>query len=72
MKRLEVNLNDYQQLVQIYHAESGRAAAVLAASFIEHCLAAFIKHFLVKDNDIVASTVCKSNNRVTFFVWSTA
>jgi len=70
MKRLEVNLNDYQQLVQIYHAESGRAAAVLAASFIEHCLAAF--HFLVKDNDVVASTVCKSNNRVTFFVWSTA
>jgi hypothetical protein len=52
MKPLEVNLNDYQQLVEIYHAESDRAAAVLAGSFIEHYLAAFIKRFLVKDSDI--------------------
>ena len=52
MKPLEVNLNDYQQLVEIYHAESDRAAAVLAASFIEHYLAAIIKCFLVKDKDI--------------------
>lgn len=44
-----VNLDDYQKLVEDYHKESDRAAIVLAGSFVEHYLAAYLKHFTVQD-----------------------
>ena len=47
-----VNLNDYQQIVLDYHKESDRAAIVLAGSFVEHYLAAYLKHFMVDDKSI--------------------
>jgi hypothetical protein len=44
-----VTLNDYQSIVADYHSESDRAAIVLAGSFVEHCLANYLKHFMIQD-----------------------
>lgn len=39
MKRLPLNMNDYQSFVQEFHAESERAAIVMAGGFLDHYLA---------------------------------
>ena len=53
MKPAKVDLNDYQKLVETYHGESDRAAAILAGSFVEHYLAEYLKTcYLIEDPDI--------------------
>ena len=53
VKPTKIDLNDYQKLVETYHSESDRAAALLAGSFVEHYLAEYLKTcYLVKDPDI--------------------
>jgi DNA-binding MltR family transcriptional regulator len=43
---------DYQRVVEDYHKESDRAAIVLAGSFVEHYLAAYIKRFMIEDEAV--------------------
>jgi hypothetical protein len=53
MKPTKVNILDYQKIVESYHGESDRAAALLAGSFVEHYLAEYLKTCcLVSDPDI--------------------
>jgi len=52
MKPQDVNLVDYNDVVELYHSESDRAAAILAGSFLEHYLAVFLKEFLIDDPEI--------------------
>ena len=53
MKPTKVDLNDYQKLVETYHNESDRAAALLAGSFVEHYLAEYLKTcYFVRDSNI--------------------
>ena len=52
MKPEPVNLLDYQNIVETYHKGSDRAAIVLAGSFVEHFLAAYLQHFMLNDDSI--------------------
>ncbi|QWV96090.1 MltR family transcriptional regulator [Geomonas nitrogeniifigens] len=49
MKPVEVGLQDYNSVVDLFINESDRAAAVLAGSFIEHWLAGYLRTFMVED-----------------------
>jgi len=40
---------DYNKLVEVYHNDTDRAAAVLAAAFLDAYLAEFLRFHLVKD-----------------------
>jgi hypothetical protein len=51
MKPNDVNLSQYNDVVETYHGESDRAAAVLAGSFVEHYLASYLKEYLVRDSE---------------------
>lgn len=49
-KKTRMNLIDHVvNMVDSYHAESDRAAAILAASFLEASLALFLKEFMIDD-----------------------
>jgi DNA-binding MltR family transcriptional regulator len=52
MKPLDVNLGQYNDVVELYHNESDRAAAILAGSFVEHHLAVLLKAFLIEDSEV--------------------
>lgn len=53
MKPIKVNLSDYQRVVELYHNESDRAAAVLAGSYVESYLAEYLKTCeLISDPEI--------------------
>ena len=49
MKPTDLDIDDYHASLQSFHAESDRAAAVLAGSFIENYLAKYLKIFMVED-----------------------
>lgn len=51
MKPINVNLADYQSMVEHFHSETDRAAAVLAGSFLEHYLAVALKAVLKHDDE---------------------
>ena len=42
-------LKDYNEILELYHNESDRAAAILAAAFLEDCLGNYLKSILIKD-----------------------
>lgn len=44
--------SDYNKIVNLYHGESDRAAAVLASSFMDKCLEDCLKAFLVDDPSV--------------------
>jgi|SRR5882672_1674464 len=50
-KPLNVDLGDWNQMVEIFHGESDRGAAILAGSFAEHALGTFLTH-KVKDKSV--------------------
>jgi Mannitol repressor len=52
MTERDLKIDDYQKLVESYHTESDRAAAVLAGSFLEGYLAQFLRHFLAKEPEV--------------------
>ncbi len=53
MKPTKVDINDYQKIVELYHNESDRAAAILAGSFVENYLVEYLKTcFLIADPEI--------------------
>jgi DNA-binding MltR family transcriptional regulator len=49
---MDLKVTDYQELVETYHAESDRAAAVLAGSFLEEFLGQFLRQFLAKEPEV--------------------
>ena len=51
-KPQRLDLSDYHGVVEDYHKESDRASVVLAGSFVEHYLAAYLKHFMIDDASI--------------------
>ena len=48
-KRIDLDIDKYQDMVKNYHEESDRAAAVLAGSFIEEFLRLFLREQLLDD-----------------------
>ncbi len=48
-----MNLADYTEVVKLFHDESDRAAAILAASFLENFLGEFLKNYMVKDQEVL-------------------
>jgi len=52
MKKKKLNLVDYNKMVEFYHEESDRAAAILAASFLETFLGQFLKEFMINDQQV--------------------
>lgn len=51
MNYLDLDIGDYHDVVKMFHSETDRGAAVLAASFVEHYLAAYLRFFMVGDAD---------------------
>lgn len=51
-------LKDYNKIVQSYKDESDRAAALLAASFLEHIFAEKLRSFFAKDKSVEALFEC--------------
>ncbi len=51
-KKTKMNPNDQMNMVDSYHKESDRAAAILAASFLDAYLAQFLKKFMVNDQKV--------------------
>ena len=51
-KKTIMNLIDRINMVDSYHKESDRAAAILAASFLDASLAQFLKEFMINDNKV--------------------
>lgn len=51
-KKTKMNPNDQMNMVNSYHKESDRAAAILAASFLEAYLAQFLKKFMIDDQQV--------------------
>ncbi len=47
MKPIDVSITDYQQMVVLFHGETDRGAAVLAGSYVENFLAAYLKFQMV-------------------------
>jgi hypothetical protein len=43
MEPVDVDITDYQQMVELFHGESDRGAAVLAGSYVENYLAVYLK-----------------------------
>lgn len=54
MSYLDLNITDYHDVVEMFHSESDRGAAVLAASFVENYLAAYLRFFMIEDADVEA------------------
>ena len=53
MKRDKLDIkNDYNKIVDFYHEESDRAAAILAASFLDDYLGQFLKEFMINDQKV--------------------
>lgn len=52
MKPIDLNVDDYHETVQAFHAESDRAAAVLAGGFIESYLAKYLRSFMIEDESV--------------------
>jgi DNA-binding MltR family transcriptional regulator len=52
MKKDKLDLMDYNSMVEFYQKESDRAAAILAASFLEAYLAQFLKKFMINDQQL--------------------
>jgi len=50
MKPVQVDILKYQHMVDSYHAETDRAAAVLAGSFMDEFTRKFIRSFMVPDD----------------------
>lgn len=48
-----MNLADYNEIVKLFHNESDRAAAILAASFLENFLGEFLKKFMIDDTEVL-------------------
>jgi len=48
-KIVELDFPDYHAVVESYHSESDRAAAVLAGSYLENQLGLFLKSVTVED-----------------------
>ena len=51
MKITKVDLDDYHRVVENFHKESDRAAAVLAGSYLDNHLAMFMQCSMVDDPD---------------------
>ncbi|MCW8830681.1 MAG: MltR family transcriptional regulator [Gammaproteobacteria bacterium] len=49
MKPVELNINDYHDVIKTFHKETDRAAAVLAGSLIENFLASYLRSGMVDD-----------------------
>lgn len=49
MKPVDLDIDDYQEVLKEFHNESDRAAAVLGVSFVECYLAKFMKSAMVAD-----------------------
>src|SRR5258708_23720824 len=45
-------ITDYQNVVELYHAESDRGAAVVAGSLVDKCLEDCLHRFFVQDSSI--------------------
>jgi hypothetical protein len=52
VKRVPLNIADYQKFVLEYRGESDRAAIVMAGSFVEHYLATYLRHFMIADEEV--------------------
>ena len=52
MKPIDLNIEDYHEVVEAIHQESDRAAAVLGGSFIENYLAKYLQSFMIDDPDV--------------------
>lgn len=49
MKHIDLTILDYNRIVDSFHSESDRAAAVLAGSFLEHFLSKFLRSLIIKE-----------------------
>ena len=49
MKPINVDITDYTQMVEMFHSETDRGAAVLAGSYIENYLGIFLKTKMTDD-----------------------
>lgn len=49
MKPVDLNIDDYHEVLQEFHNESDRAAAVLGGSFVECYLAKYMRSAMVED-----------------------
>jgi DNA-binding MltR family transcriptional regulator len=52
MKKKKLDLTDFHSMMEFYHEESDRAAAILAASFLEAYLGQLIKEFMINDQKV--------------------
>lgn len=58
MKPKDLNLEDYNSMVEVFHSESDRGAAVLAGSYAENVLGKYLEN------------KCKDNSKVEDLFWS--
>ncbi len=52
MEKDKLDMSDYHSMLNFYHDESDRAAALLASSFLEAFLAQFLKKFMIDDQQL--------------------
>ena len=50
-KKKELSIGELNQMVETFHEESDRGAAILAGSFAEHALAQYLK-FRIRDKEV--------------------
>lgn len=52
MKPVDVDIVSYNQVVRMFHGETDRGAAVLAASFLENFLAKYLRSAMIEDSAV--------------------
>jgi mannitol operon repressor len=60
-------LTNYQKVVDLYHAESDRGAAVLAGSLLDECLEDCIKAFLIEEATAIAHELFEGTGPLATF-----
>ena len=52
MKYEPLTIDDYQDVVQMFHSESDRGAAVLAGSYVDNFLAIYLRSQMIEDKEV--------------------
>lgn len=48
----DLSIEHYNDVVRMFHSESDRGAAVLAGSYVENCLASYLRSKMIADDDV--------------------
>jgi DNA-binding MltR family transcriptional regulator len=53
MKPIDLDIEDYEDLVREFHGETDRAAAIIAGGFLESYLAKYLKSHMISDKKLI-------------------